>query len=203
MPPAKRQPRQYGRKPTGSELQFDEEVTPLPVDVDEAVSRLWEIRNVGEKVAALDATMQGYTAQTDRLQAEMTQWSGAVKDCIAATDAASDRLVVIQANLSSFFEREWPRLSKALDGFADSIRELGNRMTKLESLVSHVGEAQESQAAKLVALESKVNALELDHRDKRVAAATTRQIFSWARAGVVALAAIGGFVAQHIIEWIK
>lgn len=200
MPPRSPRPKPYGRKSDADE--FDPDKTPLPIDTDEAVARLWEIRNVGEKVTKLDIALEGYTAQTDRLQGEVAQWSGAVKECIAATDEASRKLVSVQAELTGFFDREWPRLDRALTKIVESIDDLGKRMTKLETLVQHVGDAQESQAAKLVALESKVQSLELEHRDKRVAVAERKRIFSWARAGVVALAAFAGFVAEHVVSFI-
>lgn len=198
MPPGKRRPI-YGRKPT-EEGFADQEVTPPPSDTDEAITRLWHLRNIGDRVERAEIAIAGYTKQVEYHQATLDQWVPKLKECIGDIDAATQRQTEIGAHLDAFFEREWPRLTKALDGFAESIRDMGSRLTKLETCVKHVGEAQETQAAKIVALESKVNALELDHRDKRVAVAERKRIFSWARAGVVALAAACGFVAEHVVS---
>ncbi len=196
-PPVRRKPQPLGRKPTEQEFSA-EEVTPPPFDPGDAIAQLWELRRLPEQIEKLNTALDGYTAQTERHELQIKQWSEAAQECIADIETATRRQATMEGELSRFFQSEWPHLRAALSDFSASIKSLSDRMSKLESCVDNIGTAQESQALRIVKLDERVLLIERDKRDGVIASAERIRIFTLARlAAVAAAGAIG-----YLINWL-
>ena len=181
----------FARPPTSPEA-FDPDKTPVPQTLDQAIQ--WH--HVDTRLESVEAEIKGYTKQVTRHQAELDQWVPKLKECIGDIEAATNRQARIEAHLEAFFDREWPSLRKALGDFADSIRDLGDRMTSLEKSVEHVGEKQSTQAKELDALEMRVKALETISLEKGAAVKERRRLLNTTHAVIAAVAAAAGYIAS-------
>lgn len=194
----------FGRKRTepgitaAVPVEIDEESTPPPLDMREAVGQLWELRHMGEQIERHTREIRGYTAQVERHDAQLEQWASAVQRCIADLDEATRRQASMEGSLERFFKSEWPQLRTALDGFAASIRDLDRRIGKLETSIEHVGGKQLTQAEQLIDHGRRLSALELDKNNSIVASSERIRIFTFARVVIVALAGVAGWVANQL-----
>jgi chromosome segregation ATPase len=195
MAPVRR--KTYGRKPTSEEFAA-EEVTPPPFDTSDAVAELWSLRKLPEQIDKLGAAVDGYTAQVERHELLIKQWSDAAQECIADIETATRRQASMEGSLDQFFKSEWPHLRTALSDFSAAIRNLGDRMTKLESCVENIGAAQESQVLRITKMDERLALIEREKRDKVIASAERIRIFTFARVGVVAAAGAIGY----LVNWL-
>lgn len=169
---------------------FDEGPTPLPTSAEEAFG--WQ--HVDRRLVAVEAAVNGYTRQVDRHEQTIEQWSVTAQRCIVDIGVASQRLTGIETNLG----HDSKRISDALDGVSKALRDLGDRVTRVEVAVGNISNAQIEQAAKTSALTDRVSNLELAERDKVVEARQRRRWLSWGRAAyavVVAVIGIAGYLA--------
>lgn len=191
-----------GRKRTepgaGVPVEVDDEATPPPTDIREAVGQLWELRHLGERLQGAERAIRGYTGQVDRHEERLDQWVDQTQKCAARIDHATRQLTELSAHMEAFFERDWKRITESLDGVSRALQDLGQRLSRLEVNVNHVDTEQTEQAAKLIALDTRVTKLERVELDKVVVAAERKRWLSWGKAAWAAVvAAIGtaGYLA--------
>lgn len=197
----------FAQRPTraASAAEFDPELTPLPDDTDAALAQLWPLRHMDERIersekeiAAANAAIRGYTGQVERHEAQISNWVQHTHKLSADIDTATRQLTELAAHQEAFFERDWKRITEALDGVTDALKDLGQRLSRLEVSVKHVDGTQVEQAMKIVSLDTRVTALEADKRDGRVVAAERRKWLSWGKAAyavVTAAIALAGYLA--------
>lgn len=168
--------------------------TPVPHDLEQA--REWH--HLDNRLTEFERDIRGRASQITRHEAEIEQWSKLTKQHSADIQDAAHALTEISANMAAFFARDWKRVTEALDGFAESIRDFDRRIGKLESGIEHVVGKQSTHAHDLARLAERVERLELDKRDTRVAAAERNRIVTFLRVAVVAAAGAVGWLVKHL-----
>ena len=157
-------------------------------DVTAAIGKVWNSRNDSARIERLEAKIDGFSKMTTQHAAQLDEFvMPAVKSLMGRVDLLLSGQERRNSQLEQFFEKELPRVERLLDGLAQSLKDLIERLGRLETSKEKLTDNVGSLALRLNAaetrdasLEHRIAALELRNRDsdtgdKREVAITKRQ----------------------------
>lgn len=183
-----------------------------------AIAAVWPARHVADELVGVKRAVDGYTRQVDRHQQSLDEFVlPAIKSQLSRVTALEQQQTESFARMRVFFDTEWPKHTKAIEEIATALRDITNRIGRLEAKQDKFADHITTHEARLTATEREINAmdvrvtaLERINADERLVANTAtaerKRIFTLARVSLTTLgAAIGALATQipALIQWLN
>lgn len=179
--------------------EFDDQPTPPPQSVEEALAWL----HIDERLGKLETGLGAFVQSFSRLEGVVTEFAlPSVKDLMAQIDGLLTRQERNSTRLELFFDEQWPELTAAVDQLGERLERVEKKQDEFVAALALHHERIARAEKRLDDIEAQLSVIRLEKRDERVSRAERKRIFSWARAAVVALAAAAGFFAEHVVSLI-
>lgn len=182
-------------------------------NLTEAFGKLWDERGNGERIARLEAAVDGYTKQIALHQETIDKF---VLPAIKASTARVESLLIgrerTDEQLRRFFDVDLKRLEDVIEKLAESTASLSDRLGKLEFSANQLHasdvtlQAQITKANDTISLlDARLAKLEKHNESNAIATAERSRIWSWARGGAIAAFSAGAAILSNlddIVRWL-
>lgn len=182
--------------------------------VTAGLGRLWDTRHDPARIDRLEAKIDGFSKYTIQHSEQLDKFVlPAIKAAMSRMESAEGRIgaLLVQqerhsGQMDTFFDKEWPRTEKLIDGLAVSLRDLVDRFGRIETSLTGLSARVTAVEGRDTALEQRVTALELRNRDADAGDRRQAKLFSLARVVFVGVVGVVGFVGSqlgNIADWFR
>jgi chaperonin cofactor prefoldin len=161
---------------------------------------------LAERFDRLDNSVSTWASESVRHNEQIKALSTSIGAVVAYTESIRTSSATQAAQLSHFFDREWPRHGALMERFEKALDNVADRLTRLEQAVERLHSSDQALAARLTANEACVNsldvritALERSGRDQAVEVAVKQKISGKAGAALVGAGGAIAFVVERLL----
>lgn len=183
-------------------------------DVTTGLGRLWDMRKDSDKISKLDAKFDTLVANDAQHYAAIEEFlKPSVKGLMSRLDILLTHHETTKADIAAFYDHQWPEARSAIGDLRSTVNDLRSAVGDLRLAIERLASAQSVLDAKqaasatiAAALETRVGYIERRFVEKDAGDKRQAKLFSWARAGLVGIAAAVGFVAsqfESIVDWLR